>query len=65
MKINKVEFDNFYSYKHGEVDFSNYNGKIQEGVMVQVSLFFWRLLYTEFLVKAFVRVQRMLWLTIP
>jgi len=28
MKINKVEFDNFYSYKHGEVDFSNYNGII-------------------------------------
>jgi len=28
MKINKVEFDNFYSYKHGEVDFSKYNGVI-------------------------------------
>ena len=26
MKINKVEFDNFYSYKHGEFDFYKYTG---------------------------------------
>ena len=28
MKINKVEFHNFYSYKYGKVEFSKYNGVV-------------------------------------
>ena len=75
MKINSVEFENFYSYKKGKINFNKYKGLVGvEGLNKDTGgsngagksvILEAKLLYTDYLAKAFARVQRMLWSILP